>query len=676
MAQAGNHGEEDALSASGARHAWRGWLYMAGLAVLVAAAFINGLWAPFTFDDMGVLIEDVETHSFESAWRSQWSRRVPLLTFAANYVLHQKTPWGYRIVNIAIHALAGLAFYGLAAELLRGRNVPEWLSARRQEWAALMAAIWVAHPLQTESVTYIVQRIESLGGLFILLTLWAVARSTRSMRPRWWSAMAVISGWFAFQSKETSFPLPMLALTMDWAFLSGNWRETFRRRWLPHGCLMAGAFLLIIWSGAFDKTPAVSAGFGMANLTPWQYLRSQPAVILRYIEVAFLPVTLCFDYKWPVATSPIEIYGLGAVILAMVGTSLYWLWRRPPLGWTAFAFFLALAPTSSIVPIKDLAVEHRMYLPLGSLVALAVIAGGSTVRWLTGQLSAMPPRMAIRWFSVAVAASVVATLATLTHFRNRDYNDPIILWTKALARNPANDRARSYVVDHLIIAGRIGEAIEILKDMIARNPKNSQAHNLLGAMRLRQGDPAEAARLMDRALELEPSNLKALFNRGGVYHKQKELDEAAACFREAVKINPRYDEAWSALGIVLEEAGSDREAIDCYRRALALDPQLIVVPVRLGDLLATSGDAQLRDAAEALRLVESVARKLGVRNRYVLDSLAAAYAANGQFPTAVNAAKRALALPGDREMTQRIRSRLAAYERGEILYRSTRTARR
>jgi tetratricopeptide (TPR) repeat protein len=161
-----------------------------------------------------------------------------------------------------------------------------------------------------------------------------------------------------------------------------------------------------------------------------------------------------------------------------------------------------------------------------------------------------------------------------------------------------------------------------------------------------------------------------------VYHKQKELDEAAACFREAVKINPRYDEAWSALGIVLEEAGSDREAIDCYRRALALDPQLIVVPVRLGDLLATSGDAQLRDAAEALRLVESVARKLGVRNLYVLDSLAAAYAANGQFPTAVNAAKRALALPGDREMTQRIRSRLAAYERGEILYRSTRTARR
>jgi tetratricopeptide (TPR) repeat protein len=650
----------------------RGWLYAVGIALLAIAAFCNGLNAPFTFDDIGVLIEDVDTHSFASAWHGQWSRRVPMLTFAANYIIHQKNPWGYRIVNIAIHACAGMAMYGLAAELLRGRGVPSWLSERHNEWAALIAAIWVAHPLQTESVTYIVQRIEALGGLFILLTLLALAWSARSSFPKWCFALAAVSGLCAFQSKETSFVLPALALSMDWAFLSGNWRETFRRRWFPHAVLAGGACLLALRSGAFDASPAASAGFGMRNLSSWEYLRSQPGVIFRYIEAAFWPVTLCFDYQWAVATSPWEIYGLGAAILLMVGTSLYLLWRLPPLGWTAFAFFLLLAPTSSIVPIKDLAVEHRMYLPVGPLAALSVVAIAAGLYWA----GAGRERAVVRWTAVAIGASVVVVLAARTHFRNRDYNDPIALWSKALAWNPANARARSYVVDHTISAGRIDEAIELLQESIARNPDNSQAHNLLGAMRLRQGDVADAERLMDRAISLKPDNIKALFNRGGVHMKQKEFSEAAVLFRKVVKIDPRSDEAWSALGWTLEELGSEREAIDCYRRALALDPQLIVVPVRLGDILATSGDPRLRNPAESLRLIESVARRIGGRNRYVLDSLAAAYAANGQFASAVKAARRALALPGEDEITKRVRDRLEAYERGQVLYRSTRTARR
>jgi tetratricopeptide (TPR) repeat protein len=174
----------------------------------------------------------------------------------------------------------------------------------------------------------------------------------------------------------------------------------------------------------------------------------------------------------------------------------------------------------------------------------------------------------------------------------------------------------------------------------------------------------------ERAVEANPRAYSAWFNLGSIHFNNRDWQRAAECFRKATDLNARFEEAWGALGWALENSGDDQGAVDCFRRALELDPGLLVVPVRLADLLATSQAVGVRNAGEALRLSESLARRTRGRNRHVLDTLAAAYAANGRYSEAVKAARRALQLPGDADSDSRLRSRLEAYEAGRPAVRT------
>jgi tetratricopeptide (TPR) repeat protein len=623
--------------------------------------YINGLEAPLTFDDVELLVEDVDTHSTAAAWRTGWTRRFVSWTFALNYAWTKNGLAGYHATNIAIHALAGWCLFALAERILMSWRTAEWLRHRATEVAAAIALLWTVHPLQTESVTYVIQRFESLAGLLILLTLWLAARSWQA--PGWrswlWRATAMLAGWLAFQSKETAVVLPALALAMDR-------REVWRRQWAVHLFLAAGAVWTVSRAGVIATQESASAGLGMGGLTAWSYLRSQPGVILHYLRLAFFPLDLCIDYRWPVADSPFQIYGLGAVILGLLGAAAVGMYRRPSLGFVAAAFFILLAPTSSFVPILDLAVEHRMYLPLASVITLAVVGAS----WVAHRAAT---RMGSTWPLIAAGAALLiaaAALAARTHVRNGDYAEPTRLWSQPLARNPENLRARTNLAAHLTKEGKYSEALTHLAILEQRMPDNAQVQNHLGIIHRKLGDEAEALRRFERAVAANRRFSTAWFNLGSVHFGRGRWEAAVDCFRTATDLNERYDEAWGALGWAQENRGEDRSAIECFRRAMELDPGLLVIPTRLADLLATSRTAALRDPAEALRLSESLTRRTRGRNRHVLDTLSAAYAANGRYDDAVKAARRALQLPGDKASGARIRVRLEAYEAGRPAIRA------
>ena len=244
--------------------------------------------------------------------------------------------------------------------------------------ALAIALLWTVHPLQTGAVTYIIQRTESLVSLFFLLTLYCVIRGTTSTeRARGWNVAAVLSCLLGMGTKEVMATAPLVVLLYDRAFLSGSFRAALALRRGLYAAL-AATWGIVIWLLIATGFHGNTTGFGVTGFTASSYLLTQPGVLARYLRLAFWPVGQCLDYGWPPAQWPGEVVLPGLLIVGLLGLTVWALVKRPALGFLGATFFLILAPTSSFVPIRDAAFEHRMYLPLAALVTLVVLG----VYWL------------------------------------------------------------------------------------------------------------------------------------------------------------------------------------------------------------------------------------------------------------------------------------------------------
>jgi hypothetical protein len=399
------------------------------LVVVVVGLLVyhNSFTGPFIFDDGPSIQENLTIRRLWPVWTivGRTSRPVVHLSLAVNYALGGLNPWGYHLFNLAIHILAALTLYGVVRRTcLLAKWAPTWRKAA--PWLAVeIAVIWVVHPLQTESVTYIIQRCESLMGLFYLLTLYCVIRSNGSSQSIWWETGSVVSCALAMGCKPVAASAPVMVLLYERAFMAGSWREVLQRRWKMYAGLAATWLLLPLLLANGSGEWKESAGFGYKKITPIQYALTQPAVIVHYLRLTFWPRPLCLDYNWLVAQTAAEewpgLIAIGALLVGMV-----WVWRRrSALGFLAAWFFIILAPTSSFIPIADLAVEHRMYLPLAAVVVLGVMG----IHALIGRRT------------VAVVVVLAIALGFLTVQRNQDYRGNTAIWLDTVNKRPNNPRA-------------------------------------------------------------------------------------------------------------------------------------------------------------------------------------------------------------------------------------------
>ena len=169
--------------------------------------------------------------------------------------------WGYHVVNLAIHILGALVLYGVVRRTLLCASLRQRYGDEARWLALAVALIWVVHPLQTESVTYLIQRTESLMGLFFLLTLYCVIRGSTSSGRRGWYAAAVVCCALGMGSKEVMVVAPLTVLLYDRAFLSGSFREALRAR----AALYAGLFgcWLVLVGLVASTSHSLTAGFGL-----------------------------------------------------------------------------------------------------------------------------------------------------------------------------------------------------------------------------------------------------------------------------------------------------------------------------------------------------------------------------------------------------------------------------
>jgi tetratricopeptide (TPR) repeat protein len=495
------------------------------IALAVVLAYAGGMRGAFVFDDGRAIVDNPSIrHPGQSLLYS--SRPLTNLTFALNYLASGLDPAPYRAVNVAIHLLASLVLYDLVRRTLMLPAAGGWPERRAASVALLSAALWAVHPVQTESVTYIAQRSESLMGLLYLAAVYASLRAAESALPSRWHTLAIVCCAAGMAAKPVMATAPVAVLLFDRFFLAGGFPAAWRaRRSLYLG--LAATWLIpaaLLLPAAHESV--TSAGFAGRTSSPLEYLLTEQGVILFYLRLAFWPAGLCVDRDWPVAAQLRDWLPQAGVVLGLLALAWRLGARRNPAGFAVLWFLLLLAPTSGMVPIADYAAEHRLYLPLAAPMILAAAGVDAASVAISGRLRAGERgRGAVMG---AIGGVLIGALAAASSARNQDYLSAERLWWSALKVQPSSPRALFGYGTALLQRGKVAEAEPRLAAVLA----------ILGTR-----DEA-AKRNAETVYAMAHNNL------GAIRDVQGRLDEAEAHFREALRVSGAYADARRNLGIV------------------------------------------------------------------------------------------------------------------------------
>jgi tetratricopeptide (TPR) repeat protein len=551
------------------------------LLVIAAAllAYQNSFTGPFILDDISSIQENPTIRHLWPIWPALSpphrggltveGRPIINLSLAINYALGGTEVRGYHVLNLTIHILAGLTLLGVVRRTLLQPRLRERFGAVAEELALATALIWTVHPLQTESVTYIVQRAESMMGLFYLLTLYCFIRGAGATRPGPWYRLCVSACALGMASKEVMVSAPLMVLLYDRTFVSGSLREAWRRRRPLYLALASTWIVLGRLLPVSLRNAATNANIN--HVVWWEYLLTEPGVILHYLRLSMWPHPLCFDYYgWPMARTWMSVLPPALVMAPLLGATV-WAWRtNSAWGFLSAWFFLILAPTSSIIPCDSPAYEHRMYLPLAAVAVLAVMG----IRTLVGRRT------------VVVVMTLAISLGVLTWRRNRDYKTFLTMWQDTVAKCPNNPRARDCLGLALVGAGRIQDAIGQYEEALRIGPNYIGVHNHLGLALARSGNRQEAIKHYEQAIRIEPGSAEAHNNMATALFGLGKQQEAISHFEQALQIAPGSAPTHYNLGAALERMGQVGGAIEQYEQALKLRPDLTAARDALARLRA------------------------------------------------------------------------------------------
>jgi hypothetical protein len=528
------------------------------VAAAVLAAHLPALRGEFLLDDVG---EIAENPAIRTLWPPQVPmfaggqlphRPLPYYSFALNHAAHGLATPGYHAVNLAIHLVNGLLLWWILRRLCGGATADPTAA---ELVPASGAALWLLHPLATQPVDYVYQRMELMAATAILAAvacfLAAGGRGGRgATRPARWLAGCVTAAALGMLSKETAVVIPGVLLLTGW------WLRATRRA-TGHPALRAGAVAAIFW-------PAVTATVGIAiavvaiqrerfselagpTVGRLTYAFNQPLVILDYLSRAAWPARLCFDHYRLPSQQPAAPAAACAGVAAVLAIAVV---RRRE--WASFSFgtslfLLLLAPTSSLVPVTDLEVEHRMYLPLAVLVAGGVAATWAAARRWLGDT----PLVRRLWLGSMLA--VVGGLAVTTSLRAAVYATRLGMWADVVDKAPRNPRAWAILADELRKRGAADQALAAVDRSLAIEPQAAVAHGLRADLLLLLDRPAESLAAAEIAAGIDAVRGRGLVRRGAALLALGRREQALAILREAV-VTDRQDDRANRLLRMAESA--------------------------------------------------------------------------------------------------------------------------
>ena len=578
--------------------------------------FANSLEGPFIWDDDSAIVSN---KTIRQLWPLSGPLSPPLetpvagrplvnLSFAINYAIGGVNVTSYHAVNIALHVGCALLLFAIIRRTLAGPRMPAAVGGAADAVACAAALLWMVHPLESEVANYVTQRSESLMALFFLLTLYAAIGAAPSAaarkgaesagRDHVWNTVAVAACACGMASKQTMAVAPLVVVLYDRTFLFDALRPAWQKRRTLYAGLAATwlVLLLFLWIA-----PRSTVG-ASTDISAWTYVLNQAALIGRYLWLSIWPRALVLDYGLPRQLTLVAVAPMMLFLTALCAATVVAIGRWPKVGFAAAAFFLTLAPTSSVIPIvSEVGAERRMYLPMTALVTLAVVGA-----WL------LLERWRARRLAVGLAAILVAALAARTMARNAEFAVPLTLWQTSVDRFPhgrsrmalatelatagRNDEAiahlraavpefpnaRAALGTELVVTGQIAEGTALLREFIAADPEKVNripAHMLLAQVFADKGDLDGAIADWRALRRLAPDDLNSraplaqlLTRRGETQLRRNDPAGAEPFAREAVQLAPDNGAALNLLGAVLASSGRFEEAVAQFREAVRVAP--------------------------------------------------------------------------------------------------------
>lgn len=604
----------------------------AGLVLVALVAYHNSFSVPFLYDDVPTITENL---SIRHLWPigpvlspppdiTSTGRPILNLSLAANYAAGGTAVWGYHALNLAIHILAGLTLFGLVRRTLLLPSLRGRFGDAALPLALAVAAIWTLHPLQTESVTYVVQRAESLMGLFYLLMLYGCSRGMDSPAPARWHVLAVAACLLGMATKEVMVSAPLMAFLYDRTFVAGTFREAWRKRWRLYLGL-AGTWVLLgylVVSTGGNRNGAFTLGIAISW---WAHGLTQFQAVARYLWLSVWPHPLIFEYGIVGVRRAADILPYAPVVIALVVYTMVGLWRWPVIGFLGGWFLSILAPTSLLPGVTQMIVEHRMYLGLAAVVAFVVLG----VYALAGRRS------------VVIFLILAGGLGFMTWHRNNDYRSELSIWGDTVAKRPGSSVAHDSFGTALVNANRIPEGIEQFREALQVEPGYGEAHYNLALILARTGKTEEAIQHYEESLKTKPGYADTHNNLGNALVQVGRLPEAIAQYEEAIQLKPDYAKAHYNLGLALAQAGQPEAAIDQYKEALRLEPANADVYDDFG--VALVSEAKM---VEAIQRYEQALR-IDPAHAKAHNNLGNALLWTGQIPQAIGHYEQALRVKPD-----------------------------
>lgn len=596
-------------------------------------AYGNTFHVPFVFDDHTSILLNESIHDLRTflaeGWKVNPRRFVGYLTLSANYHFGGPNVVGYHAVNLGIHLLSALLVYALARTTFQTPFLKKEVEGSSfilhpSSFVPLLAALlFVVHPVQTQAVTYIVQRLASLATMFYLLSLVLFIQARlrldfhvsspasrvpkvdgpgtsdsghgkRKLVPILLLAASAFSAVLAMRTKEIAFTLPFAILLYEFSFFPGG-----RKRNLlfllpilatvvivPLGLMGSDRSLGEMLSDVSEQTRV------QTDMPRLHYLFTQFRVIVTYLRLLVLPLNQNLDYDYPVFTTFLTppVF-LSFLLLASLLALAVYLYRRsrltnpqplPPqtrlLGFGILWFFLTLSVESSLIPIEDVIYEHRLYLPsVGAFIALSTAAGflsqGRSARFL--------------WIA-SFTALVLLTGATWQ--RNRVWGDAVSLWHDVVRKSPNKARPHDNLGFALLYdKDEVDRAIGEFQTALKLDPYFFSSRHALGVAFMRKGRTEEAAEQFRLASSLRPNSAEAQCNLANALIQSGRFRDAVDAYTVCLDLEPADASARYNLGIAYYETRNADAAVVQFSQTLALNPDHFGARYNLGVIFAEKG---------------------------------------------------------------------------------------
>ena len=628
----------------------RHFIFVCIIAVLCSIIYSNTLNVPFVFDDLDNILDNRHIRLtgldlaglYEAAFKSLHPAR-PLanISFALNYYFGKYEVTGYHLVNIAIHLINGILVYFLVLLTFRqlhktrdntDKQIPEFSIALVSLFAA---SIFVAHPVQVQSVTYIVQRMNSLAAMFyflaLLLFITGRLAEIKSRRLLLWSGC--LGSWvLALGCKQTAATLPLIILLYEWFFFQDLNREWIRKN---AGYLVGTALLLVFISVVYlgdDPLERILASYKYREFTIGERLLTQSRVIVYYLSLLIVPapsrLNLLPDFTLSHSLfDPLTTFLSLLVLAGLIISAICFARQQRLISFCIFWFFINLGIESSVIGL-EIIFEHRLYLPM---FAFAMAAG-----YL---VSIFPSERLILYSSCMLV--IIIVLGTATYSRNKAWTGVVTLWADVVSKNPHSYRAHYNLGKSLQNEGMIDQAIIHYYKAISLKPLHAGAHNNLGIALIDKKLYAEAASHFNKVIEINPLSADAHANLGVALEKLNRHEDAINHYAKALQINHAHVKAHYLIGSALQEQGKPEQAKYHLTKTLELKPDQPMAHNNLGVILIDQG--KVDDAIVHF----SNAIRLNPRFAFAYFNLAYAQRLSGNIKTACSNYRTGLKLKPD-----------------------------